>query len=316
MTAAEERRRELELRLGLSKAHGMIVSIVFFVLTGLGVVAIFGLCEDLHLPKGWITAIFCIGLAEFLIHRLHFYRTGVESALWLGGLFAFIVDLPGEGKPEVLLLFAAASAIDGARLRNPLFGALAAILATVYLEMKEWYVAALIAGIIIAAGALAARTREWQRPSTEYLFVAMLITAPIAGAVSFDKASMLWAFAYLALAIGEVVFGLRKRDRIAFAAAAIAIVIAAIALREIFNFALEWKLILSGALIFGVSAAVARALRGRNRGLVMTPVKSAYEEALRVFGTAAFAPHAQHARAPEPVGGGGSFGGAGSTGDF
>jgi hypothetical protein len=316
MTAAEERRQELERRLGLSKAHGFIVRIVFFVLTSLGVIALFFGCEELHLPKGWIAAILSIALAEFLIRRLHVRGTGVESALWLGGLFAWIFGLPSEGKPEGLLVFAAASAIAGRRLRNPLFGGLAAVFVISYLGAKNWYAEALIAGIVIAAAALAARLREWQRPSTEWLFVALLFVCPIAGAAwTFRYTSFFWAFAYLALAVAELTFAERKRDHAALAASAVSIVIAAVVLRDVFAFALEWKLIASGALMFAVALAVSRVLRGRTRGFVMTPVKSAYEEALRIFGTAAFAPQTKVAATPQTAGGG-NFGGAGATGDF
>ena len=59
---------------------------------------------------GYVTAAISLALAEWLIRTRHFFGTGIESALWLGGLFAFIFGLPGEGSTEVILLFAAASA--------------------------------------------------------------------------------------------------------------------------------------------------------------------------------------------------------------
>lgn len=315
MTTAEERRHELERRLGLSKAHGLFIAIAFFVFTALGAGGMFGFCKLLDLPAGWITAIVSIALAELLIRRFRFHGTGVESALWLGGLYAWIFGLPSQGKPEALLVFAAASAIAGWRVRNAFFGAVTIVLVIAYLGAKEWYVAALVAGILIAAGALAALAREWQRPSNEMLFVMTMVVAPIAGAVaSMSETAPLWGFAYLALAIAQFAFGVRRRDRMALFGGAVSTVIAAIVMRDALPFAIEWKLILSGIVLFGISLSISRALRGRTRGLVLTPVKNAYEEALRVFGTAVFAPQAK--AEPAPVGGGGGFGGGGATGDY
>src|ERR1700730_2219092 len=82
----------------------LIVQIVFFVLTIVAMSAFYGLCRLLSLPAGSIILVSSIAVAEMLIRRAHFWRTGVESALWLGGLYAFIFSLPSSGKPEALLV--------------------------------------------------------------------------------------------------------------------------------------------------------------------------------------------------------------------
>lgn len=312
MHAADERRRELERRLGISRAHHLWLSCVFFFLTSLMVAAMFFLFGETV-----VAGVASIVLAELLIRRWKFDWPGVISAFWLGGLFALIATLPHSGKPEALLLLAAASAIAGWRVRNALFGALTVVLVIAYFAEIDAHVTALVTGIAIAAAALIARAREWQRPSTDDLFIALLLAAPVAGAVaSIERTSILWALAYVALAVAEVGFGERKRDRVALMAAAISLVIAVVTLREVFAFALEWKLIASGAILFAIAAVVSKKLRGHTRGLVLTPEKRAYEEALRIFGTAAFAPHVAHEPVQQPVGAGGSFGGAGATGDY
>jgi len=317
MNASEERRRELDVRIG-RRRRGTILSLVFFVLTSLAVAATFFLFDQLSLPKGWLTAILCIAVAELLIRRFHFAGRGIQSALWLGGLFAFIFGLPSEGQPEGLLLFAVACAIAGARVRNPLIGALSAVFAIAYLDLRHWDVAALLAGIVIAAIALCALAREWQRPSTEVLLVALMMASLIAGAWGTVAAytSPAWSLAYVAFALAAFALGIRFRHRQALFGGAIAIVIASIMLREVFNFAVEWKLILAGASLFAIAAAISRLLRGKTTGFVVTPVESSYEEALRLIGTTALAPQVATNAAPEPVGGGGKFGGAGATGDF
>jgi len=318
MTGAGERRREAEARLGL-RSRGTILSSVFFVLTCVAIAATYLLFERLDLPKGLWTALLCIGTAEILIRALRFNATGVESALWVGGLFAFILGIASEAKPKGLLLFALACAIAGARVRNPLIGSFTAVFVISYFGSRQWHTAALLAGIIIAALALAALARQWQRPSTEHLIVALMLIAPVAGSAwSITRTSMAWSLVYLALAAAEFAAGTRMRHRAALIAGVLSFAIAVIVLRELFAFAIEWKLIASGALLFAVSAAISRALRGRQIGFVATPVTSAYEEALRVFGSAAFSPGHEQSSTPasQSIGGGGSFGGAGSTGSF
>jgi hypothetical protein len=56
---------------------------------------------------------------------------------------------------------------------------------------------------------------------------------------------------------------------------------------------------------------ISRALRAKREGFVMEPAKNKYEEALVLL-----APQSKTAATPQPVGGGGSFGGAGATGSF
>ncbi|HEY3056880.1 MAG TPA: hypothetical protein VGK31_13220 [Thermoanaerobaculia bacterium] len=78
---------------------------------------------------------------------------------------------------------------------------------------------------------------------------ALLIVAPITGAAcSIDHTSLLWAFAYIALAAAAFIFGVRARHRGALYGGAVSTVIAVAALRELFNFALEWKCIAAGTI--------------------------------------------------------------------
>ncbi len=314
-----QERSAIERRLATRwKSNGVLASAVFFVLTLVAVAALFGLCDLMRLPKGWITAVVSIAVAETLIWRLHFFGTGIESALWLGGLFAWIFGLPSEGRPEGLLLFGAACLIAGVRVRNPLIGAASAVFVISYLGAKSWFVAAPLAGIALAVIALALLAREWQRPSTEMLLVILMIVTPVTGAAwSFGHTSMAWSIGYIALAVAEFTFGVMRRHRGALLCGAVSIVIAFIVAREIFDFlAIEWKLIAAGVALFATSIAIARSLRGKTRGFVITPVKSAFEDAVRVFGSAAFSPQTQPQSAPHPIGGGGRFGGAGSSGSF
>src|ERR1700720_615295 len=127
-----------EERANAWKGKSLLAQCVFFFLTTLAIAAAFGFLSLIKLPQGWIVLIACIALAEYLIRAFHFWRTGVEAALWIGGLYAFIFSLPSSGKPEAILVFVAAAAIAGWRVRNALFGVLAFVLGTVYLMAKDW----------------------------------------------------------------------------------------------------------------------------------------------------------------------------------
>jgi hypothetical protein len=173
-------------------------------------------------------------------------------------------------------------------------------------------------GVGIAAISLVLLAREWRRPSTELLFITIILVAPIAGAAaSWERTSLAWSLAYIALAAAEVMFAIRTRHQAAFYGAAVSTTIAAIMLRDVLLLATEWKLIIAGAFLFAVSVAISRALGEKTSGFVMTPVKNMAEEAMRVLGTVALAPHATSpAPANSQPGGGGSFGGAGASGKF
>ena len=161
--ALELRARGFDAPLAVAwRRNSLGLSIVFFVLTAIAVLATFGFFKLIDLPgAGFITAAICLALAEWLIRTRSFFGTGIESALWLGGLFAFIFGLPGEGRTEVVLLFAAASAIAGWRVRNALFGGLAMALVIGYFIAKNQNVVAILTAIVVTLLAVAALSREW-----------------------------------------------------------------------------------------------------------------------------------------------------------
>jgi hypothetical protein len=278
----------------------------FFVATLAAVAALF------FVVGGVATGILALGVAELLIRRARFTETGVESALWLGGLVALIAALPSRGQPEAILVFAAAAAIASARVRNPWFGALAAVLVLFYLQEKgvgNLVIAA--AGQAMAIVAALARARTWRLASTDRLFGAIAIAAPLK--VYRD----VWP---VDLAGGAVVLalGLRLRDRMLLIAGAISIAIGVVDVSRRFDYLVEWKLIAAGVALVALSVAIARALRGRTSGIVVTPVpKTKYEEAATIAATVLLQPqHAAPAESSRFEGAGGDGGGAGTTESF
>ena len=283
----------------------LLVQCVLFFLTTLAIAAWFFLFE---MHGGWFLMLVCIATAEFLIRRYHFWRTGVESALWLGGLYAFIFSLPSSGRPEALLVLGAAAAIAGWRVRNAIFGTAALCFVVAYFHEVGAGVTALMFAVAVSLVALFGVTRVWRRPSTELLWQMLLVVMPVAGYVASRSG---WPV-FIALAVLLAFVGVRARIRVPLAAAAIAIAIAIVDLR--LPFSPEAQLIAGGAAALCAATILTRALKRRDRGFVLDvpQQQSELEAILSVAPSIMPAP----AAAPQGIGGGGQFGGAGSSGNF
>jgi hypothetical protein len=295
----------------------IVMQIVLFILTIVAISALYWLCFELSLPKGWTTLLVCLAVAEVLIQRARFWRTGVESALWIGGLFAFIFSLPSSGKPEAILVFVAAAAIAGWRVRNPLFGALAFVLCTVYLIAKQWPWTAFGFSMLITLIALFALTRIIQRPSTEALWEVAVIVMPVAGyaGIKTGAAPDVRVIAmYAVLATLFLIVAIRFRSRVLLIATVVAAAIGGIEARDLIPLSDEMRLIVAGTIALAVATAMMRALRGKQTGFVIGTTKSSELQDVLSVAPTLLSVHA--ADAPQPVGGGGEFGGAGASGKY
>jgi hypothetical protein len=292
--------------------YGLLGQIVFFVLTVAGIFAFSMLTKN-----ELLTTVVCLALAEFLIRGRRWFGTGVEAALWIGGLLSAVMALPNTGAPEGNLLIAAAAAIAGFRVRNPVFGAFAAYFVTRYFEVK--YDLGNVAALLLAAIALVALHKTWKRPSTEWLFIALLVTMPFAG---WDHAGPEWAnlslALYAALMIIAFASAVRQRHHGMFAGAAAAAIVTAGMLHERLKFSEELLFAVAGAILLVASLLTARLLRGRTHGFVVTRAAlTPFDDDLEGLATVAVAPAHSAGNPPEgrPQDGGG-FGGAGATGDY
>ena len=327
---SEERKAIRQAVLDPWRRYGLAVSVVFFGLTALGVTALFGLCDLLHLPKGAITAILSIGAAELLIRRARFFGTGIESALWLGGLFAIIFDLPSSGRPEALLVFAAAFALAGMRMRIPLMEAVAVVLIVVYAAVKshsQW--PPMLAGMLIAIAAAIALQRVWQRSSTEHFFAALAVVMPVAGyvtrfftgdwgyrTVALDSSLQITAMLLLT-ALVLLTLGIRSRDRILLISGALVIALAIFENRHWFPWTIETQCIVGGVMLTAIGIAISRSRHGGTEGFVVTPVEAgSYEELAQMGGALLVAHPTSDDPASPQTGGGGGFGGGGASGDY
>ncbi|HEV7429413.1 MAG TPA: hypothetical protein VGQ46_23915 [Thermoanaerobaculia bacterium] len=319
------------------KHNGLLLRIVFTVLAAIAVSMAFGFFALLMLPKGILTAVLAIGAAEWMISEHHFFRTGIESSLWLFGTFAFIFGLPSQGKVEAILVFAAASALAGWRMRNEFFGVIAAILVVAYVAAK-WDrnpILCLSAAVLIAIASAFALRRVWQRPSNERLFAGLVLTMPVIGYLStvvireFPPVPGINVQLAAILGIPAAILlgaGIAWRDRILLISATISIACAAIELRQLFDYPAEAKLIGAGIAVIAIAVTLERALRGKTRGLVVTAVATnPYDEAMQIGGILTVAPHgsaaAEHAHTGPVLDDSAtptdkSFGGAGAGGGY
>ena len=290
------------------RTHRLLLRLVFFALTLAGLAAFHFLFDEM----GLLTAAVAIALAEYLIRKRRWFWTGVEEALWLGATFAAISELPSSGTPESNLVLAAAAALPGARVRNPLFGALAAIFIVAWFEKR--FDLGVLSALVIALGAVIALLRTWRRPSTEWLFIAMALVLPVAGRFYADDR---WRPITILLycAYGAIVFflAIRHRHHALFFSSAIALAIAAGDIGDRLTTPLELKLTVAGASLLLGSWLLARALRERTSGIVVTPAKlTDFDDQLEIAATASL-PRAEFDQRMET---GGEFGGAGATGKY
>lgn len=291
------------------RTHGILLRATLFVLTAIGVLALNFFWGEV--PAGIISIL----LAEFLILARRWWWTGVEEALWIGGVMSFIAALPSTGAPEALLVIAAGAAIAGARVRNPLFGAAAAGFVAAYFEKR--FDLGVVTALVIALAAAFALLRTWRRPSNEHLCIAIAVILPLVG---YSEADAVWRHAtialYLAYGLVTLFLAIRYRHHALFLAGAIGLGISAIELsRTLDGIALEAKLALGGALLLTGSWLASRALRNQTTGIVATPAKlTPFDDDLELAATVAL-PRAEFDQKTE-TSGGGQFGGAGATGEY
>jgi hypothetical protein len=296
------------------RSNGFIVQSVFFVLTMVGIAAFYALSRS-----GLVTGMASLALGEYLIRERRYGRTGVEAALWLGGLLALVTELPRTGSPEALLVLAAASGIAAFRVRNPLFGVLAAVFVMIWFENR--FDLGFLIAIVFSAISMIALARRWERPSTEWFWCVAAVGMPLAG---WFVAGREWRTVSLALYAGlgmlALTLAIVRRHHAMFAVAGVAAGSAGILAAQLAGTPPELAFGLGGGVLLLLAWVVSRVLRDRKEGFVLTPVNvTAMDEVFEIGGSVVAATHTSGAAASHaetrPQGDGG-FGGAGATGEF
>ncbi|GEM_PF-1361552 len=330
---SDEERAAMKARFATHwKRHGALAALAFFVLTALAVSAFAAFCELISLTTFFAAAV-CITAAELLIRRRRMYGSGIETALWIGGLLSLIFGLPHSGAPEALLVIAAAFAIAAWRMQSAIFGTIGAVFVAAYFadvwhgSHQYWQVAAVPLAMLLAA-AIAKRLvirRPWLEALLSYLVIVMPLVAEICGRIASwsSRGQIEMVIAYGLLGIALIGWGIILRDHAIFISAAVCFGVAAFEAQDLVQIAIEWQLIAGGVVLLAIAGIVARLLRGREAGFVSTPQRlTRYDELLKTAGSLAAGSmlHERPAEAPAGVSGtaqgAGSFGGAGSTGDY
>ena len=313
------------------KRHGAFASLAFFVLTSLAVLAFAAFCELISLTT-YTAAAICITAAEILISR-KMYGTGIEAALWIGGLLSFIYALPHSGSREAMLVIAAAFAIAAWRMQNALFGLIGCVFVCAYFidvwdsSREYWRVAAVPLAMLFVAALLKRVTlrRPWLESLLSYIVIVMPLVAEIGGRVAStsSKGSLRIVVLYTAIGIALAAWGSVVRDHSLFLGAGVSLAIAAFEVQDLIGLQVEWSLIVGGVVLLAFAAGLARLLRGRETGFISKAQRlTRYDELLKMAGSMAAGSmlHERAADAPPSVsgtdGGSGSFGGAGATGDY
>ncbi|MDP9194037.1 MAG: hypothetical protein M3P06_20265 [Acidobacteriota bacterium] len=298
------------------RANGVPGQIVFFALTCVAVGAFYAMLSALEIKReGLITGLAAIAIAEYLIGFRRWFFTGVEAALWGGGVLSLISELPSSGTPEAMLVLAAGAAIAGARVRNPLLGALAAIFVASYFE--ERFDIGVLCALLIAMIACIALLRTWRRPTTEGLWITIALVLPVAGRFYADTS---WRdttiILYAVFGIIALSLAIARRHHAFFLTAIIALVIACADLAKKVDAPDEVKLAVAGTLLLAIAFAISRALRDRTHHFVLTPIQlTPFDDAAEIAATLAAQPSAPAPAEPAPASGG-KFGGAGASGDY
>lgn len=303
-----------------------IVRIVGFVIGAILVSALFSLLALMTTPaKGVVTAVFSIVAAELLIVRKRFWKSGIEEVLWIGGLFAIIFDLPGPPRNEGLLLFAFASLIAAVRLLQPWFAALFVGFVAFYV-VTELERAVTGPAFVYAVGgfALLLLLRRWQMPLVEKaLSIVAVLALPVAYILLRFVADLNDRVAIVAGAASVIVFltaGMAIRHRAPLWGALLTSGIVLFDFATQLTLAPEWKWLIAGVTLVGLSQLTDRALRSREAGLTSRrePASDLYALAEVAAANAASVASRPQPEAPpsQRESGGGSFGGGGASGDY
>ncbi|HEU5161796.1 MAG TPA: hypothetical protein VFV54_01500 [Thermoanaerobaculia bacterium] len=274
-------------------------------------------------PGTVLVGLAIIGLAEVLIVKARFFRTGIEEGIWCAGL--------------LLLLFDAFAIWESSMLFAAWFG-FAAGIATILLSLRLLHTLLFLAGVaflvfwagdffdtpavggwlLFAAGlvALAVHLRPAARPFRASASGWLALVAPaVAWALLREDSVGVGNGIALGSAILWLGLGTRHRSRFAIAGGALAVMAFGYQLLESARWAVEWKLILGGAAVFGLAVALERWLRTPRGGFTSRALDSDAEPALfEMAAVAALAPAAAQREGFESEGG--KFGGAGSSGDW
>ncbi|HXI11974.1 MAG TPA: hypothetical protein VNM92_04940 [Thermoanaerobaculia bacterium] len=301
------------------------VRIILFLLTLLAVAALYFFFQEIGVPAGIVTSIIACSAAELMIRRGRFLHVGPEEALFLGGLFALILGLPGPSQVEGLLLFAAASFFAGWRVLNGLFVVAGFVFIAAYLGLRlESLLLAFLfcLAVTVFSGLIAKRfvTDPWINACAEWTVLVLPITSFfLVRTMENDPAGTRFQTYVAVLALLSALLigsGLKTRARFILLSGLLLAAAVAIQLSLLLDARAEVLLIAGGGLLLAIAWSVTRWLRDRVTGLTARRVGALETPEITPF-LAAPLLHTEPVEEPAAFEQkGGSFGGAGSSGSF
>lgn len=333
--------REAVDRLGLAgrwKAATWLARCVGFVLGLVGAGMLAGVLRLFPAPL-FIGGLLLLVAAEWLIARRHVVRSGFEEAMYLCGATAVAVQLliwiDTDNASLAVALVAMAVLLAGWRLLNPLFTTLATadltlsigLFRTTLFDGRLNTLAAALACALLAAGALVAGGRSWQRPSHDRMLDGLVIAMPwlAYGWVIAYPGNIAQKWLPLALSLAFVVattaVGASRRAHPPLVSALGSAACALHAVYMLLGWPVHWRLIVIGALALAAAVLLERLLRDRRNGITSRPIDEPAGLDLAHLAAAAHLPSAPGvpsgpAPAPAVQGQGGDFGGGGASGRF
>jgi len=333
-TASEERWQAVAALAGESeltransggwRSFSIFARIGFFVLGAICAFALWGLFAVFSsAPRGAavVAGVATVGAAELIIAQARWFKAGLDEALYLCGVCFVLIGFVSWNTNEKVLFAAAALAalIAAVRLLNPLLPVVSLLLACGAIDAPLRPVVCVLAAIV----ALLLITRRVVRPSVEHVLAAFVIVMPAAAYVfakenTYDRLDWPIALMLLAWAAAALFVGIVFRLHAPLVSLFVAIGALAYEVRNLTGMPLETRLIVWGFVLLVVAVAVDRLLRTPRNGITSEKLRD--DQALRLLelaGSAAITPAAPRHDQPEGLQpGGGSFGGAGATGDF
>jgi hypothetical protein len=334
-------------RSGGWRSISLLTRCAFFVLGAIAAVLTAGICYLMHFPGPlFFAGVIVIVVAEMLIAQRRLFGGGIEEALEITGLMLIVAQVMDSIHAYDAAMFslwvAIVLALAGARLLNALFVTLAALVLSFSLYSmarsgsSDYLSAATVTSLFcfgVAAIALAAGAKQFQRPSIDRMLDWLVIAMPVCGYIWLVQANghgltlallqdglmpilpllLMALFAAVAL-----VAGIRRRRHAPVLAAMLGIGCVAYELRNLTGLALELRLILWGSMALLAALGLMVFLRKPRNGITSSEVETGPGslDLLELAGVSAITPAAAAHDKPGYQGAGGTFGGGGASGKF
>ncbi|HSN68500.1 MAG TPA: hypothetical protein VLV48_04610, partial [Thermoanaerobaculia bacterium] len=229
-----------------------------------------------------------IALAEALIVKARFFRTGVEEGIWCAGLLLLLFDAFAMWESSMLFAawFAFAAGVATILLSLRLLHTILFLLGVAFLVFwaSDFYDSPTVGGwLLVAAGllALAVHLRPAERPFRASASGWLALLAPAAAwALMREESVAIGNGIALGGAIVWLGLGTRHRSRFAIAGGALAVMAFGYQLLESASWPVEWKLIAGGAALFAIAVGLERALRTPRGGFTSRALDADAEPAL------------------------------------